>query len=102
MLSDYNDFLITSNQYKSDAQNISQVLYGIHGGINYLNMDLEQINTSITEINSMISDSSKGIIDVANKNTDIVSLTVKTYSEVTSNRNYAQDLREIVNNFKIK
>ncbi|MDF2802193.1 MAG: methyl-accepting chemotaxis protein [Anaerocolumna sp.] len=102
VLSDYNDFLITSNQYKSDAQNISQVLYGIHGGINYLNMDLEQINTSITEINSMISDSSKGIIDVANKNTDIVSLTVKTYSEVTSNRNYAQDLKEVVNNFKIK
>jgi len=50
----------------------------------------------------MIIDSSKGITDVADKNTDIVSLTVKTYSEVTGNRNYALGLKEIVDKFKIK
>ncbi len=102
VLSDYNDFLMTSNQYKEDALNINQVLNEIHGGINSLTQDLEQINTAIVEINSMVNDSSKGIHDVAGKNTDIVSLTLTTYSEVTGNRNHAIGLKEIVNKFSIK
>lgn len=102
VLSDYNDFLITSNQYNEDAKSINRELEGIHGGINYLNKDLAQINTSITEINVMINDSSKAINDMAEKNTDIVGLTGNTYSKVNGNRNHALELKRIIDNFKVK
>ena len=101
VLSDYNTFLQASEQYNSNAGDINQILEGIHHGINSLNDDLLHINTSITEINTMINESSNSVSDVAERNTDIVGLTVSTRNMVMGNKEYASELDEIVKKFKL-
>lgn len=101
ILPDYREFLQVSDQYHLDAQDMNGVLDSIHNGINSLNTNLFQISNSITEINTMINQASKGVVDVAEKNTNIVSLTTNTYNMVKDSKNYAASLQAIVDKFKL-
>lgn len=101
ILPDYQVFAGVSDRYHSDAMNMNEVLDSIHTGIDSLNTNLLQISDSVTEINTMINQSSKGVEDVAEKNTNIVSLTTKTYNMVRDSKKYAAALQEIVDKFKL-
>jgi methyl-accepting chemotaxis protein len=101
VLPDYKDFLNASDRYHSDAQNMNGVLDNIHNGINSLNTNLLQVNNSIAEINTMMGQASKGVEEVAEKNTNIVSLTTNTYNMVKDSKDYAVSLKAIVDKFKL-
>jgi methyl-accepting chemotaxis protein len=47
----------------------------------------------------MVGEASRGVNDVAEKNTSIVSLTSSTQTMATENTEYANDLKEIVEKF---
>ena len=97
ILPDYASFSEISHIYHTNIANICEVL----DGIGSLNTHLQQITNSVAEINSMIGQSSKGVEDVAEKNTNIVSLIAKTYDMVKENKNYAAKFQEIVDKFKL-
>jgi methyl-accepting chemotaxis protein len=97
ILPDYASFSEISHSYHTNITNICEVL----DGIGSLNTHLQQITNSVAEINSMIGQSSKGVEDVAEKNTNIVSLIAKTYDMVKENKNYAAKFQEIVDKFKL-
>lgn len=101
VLPDYNDFIQVSEQYNSDAITINDTLGSIHNGVSALNSNMLTISGSITEINTMINEASKGVIDVAEKNTDIVALTTDTYNMVQQSTDYVTSLKEIVDKFKL-
>lgn len=101
VLTDYNNFQEVSNQYNMDASNINESLNSIHKGIDSLNTNLISITNSIGEINAMVNDASKGVNDVAEKNTEIVSLTTSTHNMVKQSKDYAENLKEIVDKFKL-
>jgi methyl-accepting chemotaxis protein len=50
----------------------------------------------------MVSEASKGVNDVAEKNTNIVALTGSTQSMTKENTDYASGLKEIVDKFKLQ
>jgi methyl-accepting chemotaxis protein len=101
VLSDYNNFLEVSDQYNMDASNLNNTLNSIHNGVNSLNTNLISISNSISEINAMVNDASSGVNDVAEKNTEIVALTTSTNNMVKQSKDYAADLKEIVDKFKL-
>lgn len=102
VLNDYNHFLSASEEYNTDAGTMNDTMAGIQKQIEMLNANVQGISESISEINSMVNETSKGVNDVADSNTNIVSLTSNTQEMVQKNTEYADGLREIVEKFKLE
>ncbi len=101
VLIDYNNFLDSSEKYHTDAKSMSNTMDSIHEQIELLNTNLHGISDSIAEINLMVGDASKGVSDVAEKNSKIVEMTNQTQSMALGNTAHAIGLREIVEKFKL-
>ncbi len=101
VIPDYNNFLNSSEEYYSGAGTMNETMENIQKQIDMLNSNVQGISESIAEINTMVSDSSKGVNDVAESNTNIVSLTGNTQSMAKESTQYAVSLKEIVEKFKL-
>jgi methyl-accepting chemotaxis protein len=101
VLSDYDTFLNSSLQYNEDARTMSRTMEHIKKQIDQLNANVLGIAESISDINKMIAEASKGVNDVAEKNTDIVTLTSKTHDMSDENKVLANSLREMIGKFKL-
>jgi methyl-accepting chemotaxis protein len=101
VLSDYKAFLNNSEKYSEDAGSMNQTMENIQKQIDMLNSNVQGISESISEINMMIGEASKGVNDVAEKNTDIVALTTHTQDMARQNTEFADGLKEIVEKFKL-
>lgn len=101
VIPDYEGFIKNSENYNSDSETMNDTMKSIHNKIDILNHNVLNITDSITEINSMVNEASKGVIDVADKNTNIVALTSNTQSMANENTDYASGLSELINKFKI-
>jgi methyl-accepting chemotaxis protein len=101
VLNDYKDFLSSSGKYTADAGDMNATMENIQKQIDMLDTNVRAISESISEINLMVSEASKGVNDVAEKNTDIVALTTRTRDMAKENTEYAAGLKEIVEKFKL-
>lgn len=101
VLVNYNDFLTSSEKYHSDARLMSSTMDSIHQQIELLNANLMGISNSISEINLMVGEASKGVNDVAVKNSNIVALTNRTQTMAKDNTDHAGGLKSIVNQFRL-
>ena len=101
VLPDYDTFLRSSKQYNDDAGLMSQTMERIEKQVDQLNANVLSIAGSISEINMMIAEATAGINDVAEKSTNIVTLTGKTYSMASENTVLANSLKEIISKFKL-
>lgn len=101
VLTDYHNFNEISEQYNTDAATVNQTMDSIQNEINDLDSNVHNILKSISEINGMIREASAGVADVAENNTNIVSLTTNTYNMVNENTTHAENLKTIVDKFKL-
>jgi len=101
VIADYNSFMSSSEAYSSDADVMNQTTENVRKQIDMLNQNVQGISESLTEINAMINESSKGVNDVAESNTNIVSLTGNTQEMAQENTLDAKSLKEIVDKFKL-
>jgi methyl-accepting chemotaxis protein len=101
VLVDYSNFMNNSEKYNSDATLMNETMESIHTQIDLLNANVIGISDSISEINMMVNEASKGVNDVAEKNTNIVALTSNTQVMAKENTEYANGLKEIVDKFKL-
>ena len=60
------------------------------------------IAESVSGINSTITESTEGINGIADRASDVVSLSSETYNKVQDNNNMADMLRDIVNKFMLE
>lgn len=101
VIPDYEGFIHNSESYSSDAEKMNDTMKNIHDQIDILNQNVFSISDAIIEINSMVNEASNGVIDVTEKNTNIVSLTSNTLSMADENNNYAAGLKEFIDKFTI-
>ncbi len=101
VLSDYSTFLTSSESYNSDASTMNEAMESIHNQIESMSQHMTEISQSISEINSMMAESAEGVNDVANSNSNIVTLTAKTQVMVQENKAYADGLKAIVEKFRL-
>jgi methyl-accepting chemotaxis protein len=99
--SDYTAFLENSEKYNTDAHIMNETMDSIREQIESMNANVLDISSSISEINAMMSEASRGVSDVAEKNTNIVSLTNDTQAMSKENSDYAEGLQEIANKFTL-
>ena len=101
VLVNYSEFSEHSNYYNEEASGMNDTMETIQKQIEYLNTSLTGISISIAEINRMVNEASQGVSDVAEKNTDIVTLTSSTQHMAEENTEHAKSLTQIVDKFTL-
>lgn len=101
VLTDYKGFIENNEKYNLDAKVMNEAMRNIHEEIDTLNKNVSGISESIAEINSMVEEASKGVVDVAGKNMNIVALTTNTQNMADEHTNNAASLKGYVDKFKL-
>lgn len=102
VMKDYQDFVNVSGEYNSDAATFSDTIKEICDNIEELGKATNIIAESVSGINSTITESTEGINGIADRASDVVSLSSETYNKVQDNNNMADMLRDIVNKFMLE
>lgn len=101
VIKDYAEFIKIGEVYRDDARGFSENMETINTSIIELEEDVADITNSIQGINTTINEVAYSITDIANKATDMVSYASDTGDKAEDNANFAQQLDEIVSQFKI-
>lgn len=102
VMRDYDEFIQVSGEYNSDAESFSDTIRGICDNIDELGNATSQIAEAISRINVTINESSDGITGIAERATDVVTLSTDTYDKVQDNVNMANMLKQIVDKFTLE
>lgn len=102
VLNDYNDFQDVGKQYACDAHTFQNYMSQILEAINTLTATTTKINDSVQGINITMAEASKGVMDIAEKTSDMVRATTKTDALAANNKECVNKLEEIVKIFKLK
>lgn len=101
VIQDYQSFLKVSNEYNTDAQSFKKTMDDICENLDELGKATNGIVNSISGINATISDSSEGITGVAERATEVVTLSQKTYDQVAANSEMIEKLQHIMERFTL-
>lgn len=101
VIKDYAQFIRIGEIYRKDAQSFSGNMQTIHTSMMDLEENINDITDSIQGINTTISEVADGITDISSKASDIVGLASDTSNKAEDNVDFAQQLDEIVGQFKI-
>lgn len=101
VMHDYQNFMKVSNEYNMDAQSFKETLDAICENLDELGKATNGIADSINGINATISDSSEGITGVAERATEVVTLSQKTYDQVNTNSEMIEKLQLIMERFTL-
>ncbi|NLK93844.1 MAG: methyl-accepting chemotaxis protein [Clostridiales bacterium] len=101
VFNDYEEFTKIGEQYRNDADLFESNTNLISDSINTLSITMENISEAISSINITMKNSSIGIKDIAEKTSDIVNLTTKTYDVVGDSIDYSDKLKNIFSQFKL-
>lgn len=102
VMKDYDDFLAVSNEYNKDATSFGDTIKDICNNIDELGKATGDIAESISKISSTINESSDGVSGIADRATDVVTLSSDIYEKVQDNLNLANMLNDIVDRFTIE
>ncbi len=98
---DYDNFLDVSNRYSNDAHVVHTSMQDISVSVETLEKSVSDIMGAITGINVTIAEAASGVTDIANKTSEIVSMSAKTKDMVEDNNTYSDRLKAIVDLFAI-
>lgn len=101
VLADYENFMNISGQYSDDAKFVNHTMSDIDVSIDELNRTISNITDALDRINGSITETSTGVANVVDNNTNLVSLAEDTYNMVKQTIQYADSLKEIVDNFTL-
>lgn len=101
VLSDYSDFLDVSDQYNEDAIKVNSTMDNVHGAIDQLSEIMSKITEEIGEISIAINESTRGVIDIVERNQGIESLSTETYNKAKETVSCVDTLKAIVSYFKL-
>lgn len=97
---DYKSFKDVGDKYDQDAMSYKNNMGSVQDSIENLLDVIEEVSQAVTGINSMINESTIGITDIADKTSDTVIQTERNYELVHDCMDDANQLKEIVNEFK--
>ena len=74
---------------------------GIRSSVSGLNADIEQIAEAIGGIDSNVTDASQGIVDIANRSTEMAGDALTSIDKVNDCREAVSVLNEIIGKFSL-
>lgn len=101
VLQDYEKLMKISGQYNEDAIYIHNIMSEFETSAELLHNAVSSISIAMNEVAATINESSKGIQDIAEKNTDVVEKTLEETRIADENATGAAELLELVERFQI-
>ena len=101
VLSDYEEFGKVSVQYREDADTFGNSMSEIRTSVGSLNADIEKIAGAISGIDMNVNDTSHGVVDIANRTTEMATESLTSVDKVNECRDAVSDLNEIINRFSL-
>lgn len=101
VMNDYNDFMTSSDEYSEAAQSIEEFMNLANDEVSELKQSIAQIADAMEGISNTVNESAIGVSDIAEKTTDVVSLTSETFDRTMNCKDSAEKLREITSQFKL-
>ncbi|QWU18000.1 methyl-accepting chemotaxis protein [Paenibacillus sophorae] len=101
VLSDYDKLKEVGEQYKQDAELVSNLMHDFENSASHLSETVSAITIAINEVAATISESAAGVQDIAEKTSDIVEKTYKEADMADENTKSARELQELMEKFKI-
>lgn len=100
VLTDYDGFLSTSENYALDAQNYEEQMLSIHDSIEALSKAIEEITEAINGVNITVGETCTGITDIAEKTQDTASLVENNNDLVNASYSQIEILQGILEMFQ--
>ena len=101
VLSDYQEFGKVSVQYREDANTFGNSMNDIRHSVGSLTGDIEKIAGAISGIDTNVTETSHGVVDIAEKTTEMASDTSASVEKVNECRGAVSDLNDIINKFSL-
>ena len=101
VLSDYQEFGKVSVQYRDDANTFGNSMNEIKTSIESLAVDIDKIVGAIGGIDSTVTETSHGVVDIAERTTEMASETSDSVNKVIECQEAVSDLNEIINRFSL-
>lgn len=101
VMSDYSDFMQSSDEYSETARSIEDFMNLANDEISELERGIAQIADAMEGISNNVNESAIGVSDIAEKTTDVVGLTSETFERTMNCRDSAEKLRDITARFKL-
>lgn len=101
VLTDYEEFKQVSVQYQADADSYGMNMSQIKDAINHLSSLTDTAAVALNGIKDSVNESATGVSDIAQKTSDMVEQTIETNNIVGECYDCADNLKGIVQNFKM-
>lgn len=98
---DYKKFIEVSEQYNQDATLITEMMSAVSTASQELEVTMNIISKATDEVAITINEGAEGVSDIAEKTSNIVSLTEEIENKSKESIEYADSLQKIVSQFKI-
>ncbi len=101
VLSDYESFKKTAEEYQKDAGFFGNILENLQGAMVELNNTLSEISNATGEMNQTIEQSTKGVSQIAEKTEEVVIRTTDGYQRLKDCGESIENLKNIINQFQL-
>ena len=101
VLEDYSGFMKSSSEYSEAAQYMEEFMNQTNHEVSQLRYGIAQITASMEGISNTISSAQLGVGDIADKTSNVVTLTAETFKRTTNCKESAEKLRDITSRFHI-
>lgn len=101
VLKDYEKLSEISEQYSEDATNIYELMSDFGVAAEHLDNAVKTISNAMHEVALTISEGSKGVQNIAEKNSNVVERTISETQLAEENAQGAKELLELIDRFKI-
>ena len=102
VVGDYKEFEQVSEQYKEDANVFKTNMEDVRSSMEQLAVSIESIAGALGGINDTVGESSIGVTDIAEKTSNMVEKTEATHDMVSECYACVENLKEIVQRFKLE
>jgi methyl-accepting chemotaxis protein len=99
---DYEEFIKVCNKYDDDANSVNSIMNVIDSSAQNLSNTITAIASTINQVSVTINEGAKGTTEIAEKTSDIVRLTDEVEKMSKDSVKYAEDLKTVIEKFKIK
>lgn len=102
VVADYKEFEQVSDQYKDDADVFKTSMNDVRTAMEGLLVSIGSIAEALGGINSTIGEASEGVTDIAEKTNTMVKKTEETHSMVSDCNTGVEELRKVVQKFRLE
>lgn len=101
VICDYDKSMDVSEEYETDSQSMKDAMYRIRESAAILDRNMKAIAASVSDINQTVGEAAEDVLDMSQKNAEMVGMTDKTFQMAQKSKKSSTELSEIIKLFRL-